>query len=80
MARKALSELGISVHASAVTPNSPEKNGPGQVNGPSRAAGRVVRPSDIVIGDADGVVVVPQEDSEEAAESLWNSGGMKTCR
>ena len=63
-----------------MTPNSPEKNGPGQVNGPLSCAGRVVRPSDIVIGDADGVVVVPQEDSEEAAESLWNSGGMKTCR
>ena len=54
-----LREVGVPVYAAAVTPNSPEKHGPGQVNCPVSCAGQVVCPGDILVGDADGVVVVP---------------------
>ncbi len=65
-----LRRVGVPVYASAVTPNSPEKHGPGQVNGPVSCAGQVVCPGDILVGDTDGVVVVPLRDAELAVERL----------
>ena len=52
-------DVGMPCFASGVTPNSPAKNGPGTVNLPVVAAGVRVEPGDVVIGDGDGVVVVP---------------------
>jgi regulator of RNase E activity RraA len=37
----------------------------GEVNVPIQCGGVVVEPGDIVVGDADGVVVVPKEKAEE---------------
>jgi 4-hydroxy-4-methyl-2-oxoglutarate aldolase len=65
-----LREVGVPVYAAAVTPNSPEKHGPGQVNTPICCAGQVVCPGDIVVGDTDGVVVVPLRDAEAAVQRL----------
>lgn len=41
------------------TPNSPACTGPGTVGLPVTLAGESVRSGDLVIGDADGVVIVP---------------------
>ena len=57
---RAISEIGLPVFAQAVTPNSPFKDGPGEINTPVSCGGVVVKPGDIVVGDAEGVVVVPQ--------------------
>lgn len=54
-------EVGLPCFATGVTPNSPVKNGPGTVNLPIVLAGASVGPGDVVIGDADGVVVIPFE-------------------
>ncbi|ANK80737.1 MAG: hypothetical protein TEF_07950 [Rhizobiales bacterium NRL2] len=51
--------VGLPCFATAVTPNSPAKNGPGVVNEPVVLAGLTVAAGDIVVGDVDGVVVVP---------------------
>ena len=56
-----LRDVGLPTFAAAVTPNSPEKDGPGRVNLPVSCGGLVVFPGDIVIGDDDGVVVVPKD-------------------
>jgi 4-hydroxy-4-methyl-2-oxoglutarate aldolase len=53
-------EVGLPCYAAGVTPNSPAKNGPGSAGQPVVAAGVAVGPGDIVVGDEDGVVVVPQ--------------------
>ncbi len=53
-------EVGLPCYATAVTPNSPAKNGPGTVGLSVVAGGVTVGPGDIVVGDADGVVVVPR--------------------
>jgi len=51
--------VGLPCFAAGVTPNSPARNGPGTVGLPVVIGGVAVASGDIVIGDADGVVVVP---------------------
>jgi regulator of RNase E activity RraA len=63
-------EIGVPVFARGLTPNSPLKDGPGQVNVPVTCGGAIVRPGDILVGDADGVVVVPLEQAEVALERV----------
>lgn len=53
-------DVGLACHAAAVTPNSPAKSGPGTVGLPVVVGGVTVGPGDIIVGDEDGVVVVPQ--------------------
>ncbi len=61
-------EVGLPVFAKGLTPNSPQKDGPGEVNVPVSCGGVVVNPGDIVVGDDDGVVVVPKADAELVIE------------
>jgi 4-hydroxy-4-methyl-2-oxoglutarate aldolase len=63
-------EVGIPVSARGVSPNSPFKHGPGGVGVPITMGGVVVSPGDLVIGDADGIVVVPQARIPEAEREL----------
>lgn len=58
-----LNELDIPVYAAAITPQGPYKNGLGEVNVPVACGGQVVYPGDILVGDADGVVVIHKEDA-----------------
>ncbi len=62
--------VGIPVFAAAVSPNSPQKDGPGSVGLPVVVGGVVVAPGDIVCGDGDGVVVVPAARIGEATAAL----------
>ena len=52
--------VGLPVHCRGITPNSCVKSGPGRVGLPVVVGGVAVHAGDIVIGDRDGVVVVPQ--------------------
>jgi regulator of RNase E activity RraA len=52
-------EGGIPVYARGHTHRGPSKDGPGEINVPVACAGLSVLPGDLVLGDADGVVVVP---------------------
>lgn len=53
------------IYAAGVTHRGPYKDGPGEINVPISLDGMVIAPGDIVIGDADGVLAVPQADAEE---------------
>jgi regulator of RNase E activity RraA len=53
-----LRELGFPVWAIGANPNGPTKNVPGRINWPVSCGGVVVQPGDLIVGDADGVVVV----------------------
>lgn len=55
------------VFAIGVTPNGPYKNGPGEINTPVSCGGIIVNPGDIIIGDADGVIVLRPDEAEEIA-------------
>lgn len=62
--------VGIPVFAAGVSPNSPWKNGPGTVGLSAPVGGVCVASGDIVVGDGDGVVVVPRARAEEVADQL----------
>jgi len=57
-------EVGLPVFAQGLSPNSPYKDGPADLQVPVVCGGVLVRPGDIVVGDADGVAVVPLERTE----------------
>lgn len=59
---------GFAVYARGIQANGPYKNGPGMINFPVACGGQVVRPGDILVGDADGIVVIPVEYAEEVLE------------
>lgn len=65
-----LAEVGIPIYARGLTPNSPQKNGPGEIGGEVVIGGVAVRSGDILIGDADGVVLLPQERFADAVAAL----------
>jgi RraA family protein len=52
------------VYASGVTHRGPYKNGPGEINVAISIGGMTVNPGDIIVGDADGLVAVPQDQAE----------------
>jgi RraA family protein len=58
----AIRRLGdFPVFAKGVTPIGPLHRGPGEINYPVSVGGVVVNPGDLVVGDLNGVVVVPRD-------------------
>jgi 4-hydroxy-4-methyl-2-oxoglutarate aldolase len=68
--RAGIIATGLPVFAMGIVPNSPAFNGPGVVGAPVVLGGVHVRPGDVVVGDADGVVVIPQDRLEAVLDSL----------
>jgi regulator of RNase E activity RraA len=57
-------EVGLPVFAKPwIVPNGALKDGPGEVNVPVAVGGVPILPGDIVVGDANGVCVVPRLDA-----------------
>ena len=52
--------VGLPVYCSGITPNSPARNGPGLVGMPVQLGGLQVDSGDLVVGDQDGIVIVPR--------------------
>jgi 3-hexulose-6-phosphate synthase/6-phospho-3-hexuloisomerase len=59
--------LKFPAFASAIVPNSGEPKGFGEINVEIACGGQTVRPGDWVIGDDNGVMVVPKERAYEVA-------------
>jgi 4-hydroxy-4-methyl-2-oxoglutarate aldolase len=62
---RAVAELGLAVWASGTTPVASSKNGPGHVGGAVVIACVSVHDGDVVVADADGVVVWPAAQLDE---------------
>ena len=76
----ALREMPLPVYATGSTPGGPYKEGPGEINVPIACGGVSVNPGDIILGDADGVIVIPLKDAEAvlaAAEELHKNDAAK---
>lgn len=65
-----LRALGLPTYSRAVTPGACDTDGPGEVNVPVSCGSIVVAPGDVVVGDEDGLVVVPREDAAVVLERL----------
>ncbi len=60
----------LPVFARGITPIGPLQRGPGEINYPVSCGGIVVGPGDVVVGDRDGVVVVPRDAAEDVLARL----------
>ena len=58
------------VFARGVTPIGPLHRGPGELNHPISCGGIVVNPGDVIVGDLNGVVVVPRDIADELLDRL----------
>ena len=65
-----LEMVGLPLFAKGLNPNSPYDKGPGKVGYPVVVGGRTIGPGDLVIGDRDGVVVVPFDQIDAVASRL----------
>ena len=62
--------VGLPCFAVGVTPNSPAREGPGTVGAPIVLGGVTVASGDVVVGDQDGVVIVPFDRLDEVIAAL----------
>jgi RraA family protein len=60
----------LPVFARGVTPVGPLHRGPGEINYPVAVGGIVVQPGDAIVGDLNGVVVVPKDSAPEILQRL----------
>jgi 3-hexulose-6-phosphate synthase/6-phospho-3-hexuloisomerase len=60
-------KAGFPVFSRHISSNAGEPKGFGEINVPIRCGGMIVRPGDYVIGDSDGVMIVPKEKAVEIA-------------
>lgn len=68
--RPALDRLGIPVWARGMTPNAPTKLTVGEVGGAVRIGGLQISAGDVLIGDLDGVALVPKAPPQAFAETF----------
>lgn len=60
-----ISQGELPLYATGTTPGGPYKEGPGEVNVPVSCGGIMVHPGDIILGDKDGIIVIPKNDAAE---------------
>lgn len=65
-----LDEVGMPVFARGLSPNSPFKDGPGEIGLSVVIGGVAVHSGDIVVADKNGVVIVPREKAGEVVARL----------
>lgn len=54
--------IGFPIMATGVSPFSPSKNELGEINVPVACGDVVVAPGDLVVGDAEGAIIIPRDD------------------
>lgn len=63
-------DTGLPVFASGISPNSAAQSGPGTIGLPIVINNVRVAPGDVVVGDRDGVIVVPRDRLDQVHEQL----------
>lgn len=64
-----ISQMDMPLYATGSTPGGPYKEGPGEVNVPISIGNIAVMPGDIILGDKDGVIIIPRKDAPEILEA-----------
>lgn len=68
---EALRKLDLPIYATGVSPNGPYKNGPGALNVPVTVGSIAINPGDVLVGDADGVVVLKPHEVDDTIEKTY---------
>ena len=76
----ALAGLRLPVFSRSVCAGGCDKDGPGEINVPISCGNTVVMPGDILVGDADGVAIVPREEAEEVLKLVQGLKERETRR
>lgn len=63
-----IAALGFPAFSRSLTPGGCDKDGPGEINVAVSCGGAVVHPGDIIVGDSDGIAVVPRADAADVLE------------
>ncbi|GHU18255.1 methyltransferase [Betaproteobacteria bacterium] len=61
--------LEVPIYATGTTPGGPFKDGPGEINVPISCGNAYIEPGDIILGDTDGVIVIPRLDAAAILEA-----------
>ncbi|MBI4278961.1 MAG: 4-carboxy-4-hydroxy-2-oxoadipate aldolase/oxaloacetate decarboxylase [Armatimonadetes bacterium] len=69
---RATREMGFAIFAAGICMKGTGKDHLGYVNHPMSCAGVLVHPGDVILGDDDGVVVIPREEAEGLVEICRN--------
>lgn len=75
----ALAASRFPVYARGVTHRGPYKNGPGEINVPIALGGAVVNPGDIIVGDGDGLLVIPQDEALAVIKGAREQGAKEAA-
>lgn len=65
-----LEAVGIPVYAIGISPNSPQKNGPGRIGFPVAIGDTVIEQGDLIVGDRNGLCVVRSAATEAVLTAL----------
>ncbi|HVZ47935.1 MAG TPA: hypothetical protein VG916_04080 [Gemmatimonadaceae bacterium] len=65
-----ITALGFAAFSRSVSPGACDKDGPGEINVPISCGGAVVMPGDVIVGDDDGVAVVPRADAADVLRAV----------
>lgn len=71
-----ISEMDMFLFATGSTPGGPYKEGPGEVNVPISIGNIAVMPGDIILGDRDGLIVIPRKDADVILEEAVKYAAM----
>lgn len=63
-----IKKLNFPVFSKGTTVSSGTKTGPGEIDVPISCGGTSVNPGDIVVGDVDGIVVIPRDQAQVVLE------------
>ena len=77
---EAITALGFPAFSRSVSAGGCDKDGPGEINVPISCGATVVLPGDIVVGDGDGVAVVPAAAAKDVLELVQALVGREAKR
>jgi regulator of RNase E activity RraA len=60
-----ITTLGFPAYSRSISPGACDKDGPGEINVPISCGGTVVAAGDLIVGDRDGIAVVPRAHASE---------------
>jgi len=75
-----ITRLQFPAFSRSVSPGGCDKDGPGEINVPIACGNTVVMPGDIVVGDNDGVTIVPRDTARDVLANVRALMSRETAR